>query len=61
MAVPVRFYSMTPEQYEKLRKSMGQGVDGSEEAEERRKAFEGSLFFVEDNKDAKATGEIHKV
>ena len=47
MGQPVRFYSMTPEQYEKLRKSMGQGVDDSEEAEERRKAFEGSLFFIE--------------
>ena len=61
MGQPVRFYSMTPEQYEKLRKSMGQGVDGSEEAEERRQAFEGSLFFIEGGEDAKATGEIHKV
>lgn len=61
MAIPVKFYSVTPEEYDRLRKQMEQGVDGSEEAEERRKAFEGSLFFVEESKDAKATGEIHKV
>ena len=61
MAIPVRFYSVTPEEYDRLRKYMGQGVDGSEEAEERRQEFEGSLFFVEDDKNTKATGEIHKV
>ena len=55
MAIPVRFYSVTPEEYDRLRKQMEQGVDGAEEAEERRRALEGGVFFVEEK------GEIHKV
>ena len=54
MPVPVRFYSMTAEQYEKIRKEMEQGVDGSEEAQQRKRDLEGGIFFVND------TGEIHK-
>ena len=50
MAIPVKFYSVTPEEYERLRKQMEQGVDGSEEAEERRRALEGGVFFVEESK-----------
>lgn len=54
MPIPVRFYSMTAEQYEKIRKEMEQGVDGSEEAQQRKRDLEGGIFFVND------TGEIHK-
>ena len=61
MGIPVKFYSVTPEEYDRLRKQMEQGVDGSEEAQERKRALEGGVFFVEESKDAKATGEIHKV
>ena len=50
MAIPVKFYSVTPEEYDRLRKQMEQGVDGSEEAEERRRALEGGVFFVEESK-----------
>ncbi len=50
MAIPVRFYSVTPEEYDRLRKQMGQGVDGAEEAEERKRALEGGIFFVEESK-----------
>lgn len=46
MAIPVKFYSVTPEEYDRLRKQMEQGVDGSEEAEERKRALEGGVFFV---------------
>ena len=49
MAIPVRFYSVTLEEYDRLRKQMEQGVDGSEEAEERRRALEGGVFFVEES------------
>lgn len=50
MAIPVKFYSVTPEEYERLRKQMGQGVDGAEEDEERKRALEGGVFFVEESK-----------
>lgn len=50
MAIPVKFYSVTPEEYDRLRKQMGQGVDGAEEAEERRRALEGGVFFIEESK-----------
>ena len=50
MAIPVRFYSVTPEEYDRLRKQMEQGVDGAEEDEERRRALEGGIFFVEESK-----------
>ena len=46
MAIPVKFYSVTPEEYDRLRKQMEQGIDGSEEAEERKHALEGGIFFV---------------
>jgi hypothetical protein len=51
MAIPVKFYSVTPEEYDRLRKQMEQGVDGSEEAQERKRALEGGIFFVEDKHD----------
>ena len=49
MAIPVRFFSVTPEEYDRIRKELEQGVDGSEEAEERRRALEGGVFFVEES------------
>ena len=49
MAIPVRFFSVTPEEYDRLRKQMEQGVDGSEEAQERKRALEGGVFFVEES------------
>ena len=51
MPVPVRFYSMTAEQYEKIRKEMEQGEDGSEEAQQRRRDLEGGIFFISGNED----------
>jgi len=50
MSIPVRFYSVTPEEYDRIRKELEQGVDGSEEAEERRRALEDGVFFVEESK-----------
>lgn len=47
MAVPVKFYSVTPEEYDKIRQELEQGVDGSEEAEQRKRDLEGGIFFVE--------------
>ena len=49
MPIPVRFYSMTAEQYEKIRKEMEQGVDGSEEAQQRKRDLEGGIFFISGN------------
>lgn len=37
---------MTSEEYDRIRKSMGQGVDGAEESEQKRQAFEDSIFFI---------------
>ena len=54
MAIPVKFYSVTAEEYDRIRQELEQGVDGSEEAEQRKRALEGGIFFVND------TGEIHK-
>lgn len=54
MSVPVKFYSVTPEEYERIRKILEQGSDGTEESEERRRALEGGIFFVEEK------NEIHK-
>ena len=50
MAIPVKFYSVTPEEYDKIRQELEQGVDGSEEAEQRKRDLDGGIFFVEDNK-----------
>ena len=52
MPIPVKFYSVTPEEYEELRKSMERGVDGAEEAEERKRTLdESGIYFVEDRKE----------
>lgn len=50
MSVPVKFYSVTPEEYESIRKQLQQGVDGAEESEQRKRNLEGGLFFVSDPK-----------
>lgn len=55
MAIPVKFYSVTPEEYDRIRQQLEQGVDGSEEAAQRKRDLEGGIFFVEEK------GEIHKV
>lgn len=55
MAIPVKFYSVTPEEYDRIRKQLEQGVDGSEEAEQRKRELEHGIFFVE------GKGEISKV
>lgn len=41
MQMPIRFYHMTEEEYDNLRKSMGQGVDGVEESEQRKRVLAG--------------------
>ena len=53
MSVPVRFYSMTPEEFEKLRRQMERGSDGIEESQEQEQArrdFENGIFFIEEKK-----------
>jgi hypothetical protein len=60
MAIPVRFYSVTAEEYERIRQQLQQGVDGAEEAEQRKRELEGGIFFVEDNK-VEEKGKINKV
>lgn len=51
MSVPVKFYSVTPEEYERIRQQLQQGVDGAEESEQKKKReLEGGLFFVSDQK-----------
>ena len=50
MAIPVKFYSVTPEEYDRIRQELEQGVDGSEETEQRKRDLDGGIFFVEDNK-----------
>ena len=46
--IPVKFFSVTPEEYDRIRKELEQGLDGSEEAEQRRRDLEGGIFFVEE-------------
>ena len=33
MAIPVKFYSVTAEEYERIRQELEQGSDGAEESE----------------------------
>lgn len=40
MAIPVKFYSVTAEEYERIRQEM------QEESERRKKDLEGGIFFV---------------
>lgn len=54
MGHPVRFYSMTPEEFEKLRKQMERGSDGVEESQEQeqvRQDFEDGVFFIENKQE----------
>ena len=51
MGNPVRFYSVTPEEFENLRKQMERGSDGVEEKKEQeqiRRDFENGIFFIEE-------------
>ena len=53
MGHPVRFYSVTPEEFENLRKQMERGQDGAEESQEQeqvRRDFENGIFFIEEEK-----------
>ena len=54
MPIPVKFYSVTAEEYDRIRQELEQGEDGSEETQQRKRDLEGGIFFVND------TGEIHK-
>ena len=45
--MPIKFYYMTEEEYDNLRKSMGQGVDGVEESEWRKRVLEGETTYKE--------------
>ena len=59
MGNPVRFYSMTPEEFEKLRKQMERGPDGVEELnefEQVRRDFENGIFFIEKKKEQEVDG-----
>ena len=47
----VRFYSMSPEEYDRLCKQIGRGVDVAEERLQREQIvrdFENGIFFIED-------------
>lgn len=57
MAIPVRFYSVTAEEYERIRQEMQEAchVQESQEEIERKRNLGGGIFFVEDK------GEINKV
>lgn len=57
MAIPIRFYSVTAEEYERIRQEMQEAchVQESQEEIERKRNLEGGIFFVEDK------GEINKV
>ena len=55
MGHPVRFYSVTPEEFENLRKQMERGSDGVKEKQEQeqeqeqiRRDFENGIFFIEE-------------
>ena len=51
MGHPVRFYSVTPEEFENLRKQMERGSDGAEEKQEQeqiKRDFENGIFFIEE-------------
>ena len=51
MPIPVKFYSVTAEEYDRIRKEMEQGEDGSEEAQQRKRDLEGGIFFISGNED----------
>lgn len=61
MAIPVKFYSVTAEEYERIRQELEQGSDGAEEAEQRKRDLEGGIFFVEERDNHANKGEINKV
>ena len=53
MGHPVRFYSVTPEEFENLRKQMELGSDGEKEKQEQeqeqiKRDFENGIFFIEE-------------
>ena len=53
MGHPVRFYSVTPEEFENLRKQMELGSDGVKEKQEQeqiKRDFENGIFFIEEEK-----------
>lgn len=59
MGNPVRFYSMTLEDFEKLRKQMERGQDGVEELnefEKVRRDFENGIFFIEEKREQEVDG-----
>ena len=45
--MPIRFYHMTEEEYDNLRKELEQGVDGVEESEQRKRVLEGETTYKE--------------
>lgn len=61
MAIPVKFYSVTAEEYDRIRQELEQGVDGSEEAEQKKRDLDGGIFFVEERDNHANKGEISKV
>ena len=51
MGNPVRFYSVTPEEFENLLRQMELGSDGVKEKQEQeqiRRDFENGIFFIEE-------------
>lgn len=54
MAIPVKFYSVTQEEYEKIRKRLEEAKSKETTLSQEEKELDGGIFFVED------TNEIHK-
>ena len=51
MGNPVRFYSVTPEEFENLLRQMERGSDGVEEKQEQeqiKRDFENGILFIEE-------------
>lgn len=50
---------MTPEEYDRLRKQMCQGVDGAEERLQKKQIirdFENGIFFIEEKQEGNDNG-----
>lgn len=63
MPIPVKFYSVTAEEYERIKQEMLEAchIQEQQEEEERKRDLEGGIFFVEERDNHANKGEINKV
>lgn len=54
MPIPVRFYSVTAEEYEEIRKKIEE-AKSKETMTEEEKSLENGIFFVDDNNKTEVT------